>query len=81
MFSVLENKIHKKLVWEKGCVFVFRVFCVLKNHFFDNNKKVFSLFFYCSKNKLFFMFSLSSFCVFLIVFYASTKINSTQSPS
>ena len=32
--SVLENKKHKKLVWEKGCVFIFCVFYVLKNHFF-----------------------------------------------
>ena len=80
LFSVLENKKHKKLVWEMGCVFVFCVFHVLKNHFFDNNKKMFSLFFHYSQNILFFVFFLSSFCFFVTVICVSTKVSSTQPP-
>ena len=80
LFSVLENKKHKKLVWGRGCVFVFCVFRVLKKVVFENNKKMFSLFFRCSKNRLFFVFSLLSFCVFLAVFYVFTKVSSTQLP-
>ena len=57
LFSVLEKK-HKKLVWGRGCVFVFCVFRIFKNHFFYNNKKMFSLFFHCSNNNNFFL------CVF-----------------
>ena len=67
----------------KGVCFVFCVFCVfrvLKNHFFENNKKIFSLFFQCSMHRLFFMFSLPSLYIFLFAFYVSTKVNSTQLP-
>ena len=78
LFSVLENKKHKKLVLGRRYIFVFCVFCILKNHFFENNKNIFSLFFHYSKNILFFVFSLPSFCVFLVVFYISTKVSSTQ---
>ena len=81
LFFVLQNKKYKKLlVWEKECVFVFRVFHVLKNHFFNNNKNMLSLFFHYSNNRLFFVFSLPSFCIFLATFYVFTKINSIQLP-
>ena len=79
-FLFLKTKKHKKLVQGRGCVFVFCVFHVLKNHFFENNKKMFSLFFHCSKHRLFFVFSLPSFCVFLTAFYVSTKVSFTQQP-
>ena len=58
LFSVLENKKHKKFDWQRRCIFIFCVFCFLKNHFFKNNKKMFSLFFHYSNNKLFFVFFL-----------------------
>ena len=34
LFSVIENKKHKTLIWETMCVFIFCIFCVIKNHFF-----------------------------------------------
>ena len=79
-FLLLKIKKHKKLVWWRGCVF-----CVLKNHFFENNKKkMFSLFFHYSKSRLFFVFSLLSFYVFLAVFLCFHKyelhLNTTPSP-
>ena len=80
LFFIFHNKKHKKLDWERGHVFIFYVFRVLKNHFFENNEKMFLLFFYCSNNRLFFVFFLHSFCVFLTAFYISTKISSTQLP-
>ena len=67
LFSVLENKNTKNLFGEGG-VFVFCVFRVLKNHYFENNKKMFSLFFHYSKDRLFFVFSLPLFCIFLATF-------------
>ena len=79
-FMFLKTKKYKKLVWGRGCVLVFCVFCVLKNHFFYNNKKMFSLFFHCSNNRLFFVFTLPYFCVSLAVFYVSTQVSSTQPP-
>ena len=79
--TVLENKKKKKHVWGKGCVFLFFVFSVFsKTTFFENNKKMFSLFLHCSKNRLFSLFSFPSFCVFLAAFCFSTKVSSTQPP-
>ena len=77
-FLFLKTKKHKKLAWGRGCVFIFCVFRILKNNFFKNNKKMFHCFFTVQNINFFCMFSLLSFCVFLVVFYVSTKVSSTQ---
>ena len=79
-FLFLKTKNTKNLFGEGGVFLFFCVFCVLKNHFFYNNKNIFSIFFYCSNNRLFFLFYLPSFCVFLTVFCIFTKMSSTQPP-
>ena len=46
LFSVIENKKHKKLVWGRGCVFLFFVFSVLwKTIFLRIIKRCFHCFF------------------------------------
>ena len=71
LFSVLENKKHQKLVWLRE-LFLFLLFLVFsKWHCLENNKMLFSSFFYCLQNKIkqqknhlfsvfFFFFSFSS---------------------
>ena len=73
LFFVIENKKHKTLIWETMCVFIFCIFCVIKNHFFENNKKMFSLFFHCSNHRFF-------LCGFFFFLMFSTKMSSTQLP-
>ena len=52
LLSILENKKHQKLVWLRES-FLFLLFPVFsKWHCLENNKMLFSPFFYCLQNKI-----------------------------
>ena len=76
IFCSWKQKTQKNL-FGKGGVFLFFVFSVfLKTIFLRTIKKCF----HCSNNRLFFVFSLPSFYVFLDVFCIFSKVSSTQPP-
>ena len=79
-FLFLKTKNTKNLFGERDA-FLFFVFSIFsKTTFLIIIKKCFYCFFTIQIIYCFFVFSLPSFCVFLAVFYVSTKVSSTQPP-
>ena len=75
-FLFLKTKNTKNMFGE-GDVFLFFVFFVFsKTTFLRTIKRCF----HCSKNRLFSVLFLPSFCVFLTSFCVSTKVSSTKPP-
>ena len=72
-FLFLKTINTKNLFGERSVFLFFCVFYIIKNHFFENNKNMFSLFFHYSKNRLFFVFSLLFFLCFLSYFLCFHK--------